>query len=329
MSKGIRNGTTIHRQGGSRLSATSQRPSVLISKLLQNFASKKPLRTGSLIVTVFGDSIAPRGNVVWLGSLIEALEPLGISHRLVRTAVYRLVQDNILANEQEGRRSYYTLTANGRSQFDEATQRIYADQHEEWEDNWCLVLTGLLDAMVKQKVRKDLSWLGFGQFGADVLAHPKPDKPRLLRHLEGLGCREQCVILDAQQPLDQVSLGLDLMVTQAWDLAHLEKAYGDYISQFKPIHEALKKNPKLSPTDAFYIRTFLIHEYRKVLLRDPGLPGQLLPAGWKGQIAYQLTKDVYRRVVDAAETFADMHFENQVGALPPPQKSFYGRFSDN
>ena len=63
---------------------------------------------------------------MWLGSLIKVLEPLGISHRLVRTAAYRLVQDGILTSEQEGRRSFYTLTADGRRQFEEASERIYS-----------------------------------------------------------------------------------------------------------------------------------------------------------------------------------------------------------
>ena len=63
--------------------------------LIEHFKRRKPLRTGSLIVTIFGDSVAPRGGVVSLGSLIGVLDPLGISHRLVRTAVYRLVQEGL------------------------------------------------------------------------------------------------------------------------------------------------------------------------------------------------------------------------------------------
>jgi phenylacetic acid degradation operon negative regulatory protein len=81
----------------------------LTARLFDHFATRKPLRTGSLIVSIFGDSVAPRGGVVWIGSLIEVLAPLGISQRLVRTAVFRLVQDGILTNEQVGRRSFYTL----------------------------------------------------------------------------------------------------------------------------------------------------------------------------------------------------------------------------
>ena len=52
---------------------------MLSTPLIQHFNARTPLRAGSLIVTVFGDCIAPRGGTVWLGSLIEVLSHLGIS----------------------------------------------------------------------------------------------------------------------------------------------------------------------------------------------------------------------------------------------------------
>src|SRR5213080_3968262 len=59
---------------------------------LQQLMSSDPLRAKSLVTTVFGDSIAPHGGAVWLGSLIELLAPFGISDRLVRTSVFRFVR---------------------------------------------------------------------------------------------------------------------------------------------------------------------------------------------------------------------------------------------
>ena len=59
--------------------------------LVDEFRSRPTLRAGSLITTVFGDAIAPRGGTVWLGSLIRALDGFGINERLVRTSVFRLV----------------------------------------------------------------------------------------------------------------------------------------------------------------------------------------------------------------------------------------------
>ena len=47
--------------------------------LVDEFRSRKTLRAGSLITTVFGDAIAPRGGTVWLGSLIRVMADFGIN----------------------------------------------------------------------------------------------------------------------------------------------------------------------------------------------------------------------------------------------------------
>ena len=90
------------------------RPETACKRLLDEYRARPTLRAGSLITTVFGDSIAPRGGTVWLGSLIKVMAEFGVSERLVRTSVYRLVKDEWLRSDQVGRRSYYSLTDAGR-----------------------------------------------------------------------------------------------------------------------------------------------------------------------------------------------------------------------
>lgn len=72
-----------------------------------------PPRSKSVVMTVFGDSIAPHGGAVWLGSLIELLAPFGISDRLVRTSIFRLADEGWLEARRDGRSSLYTLTDSG------------------------------------------------------------------------------------------------------------------------------------------------------------------------------------------------------------------------
>ncbi len=295
-----------------------------IQPILARFANQKPLRTGSLIVTLFGDSIAPRGSAVWLGSLIDTLGTLGVSHRMVRTAAYRLVKDNILTNAASGRRSFYTLTDSGRQEFDQATRRIYTPAPRDWTGGLCMVLTSQVPAKLKTRLRKDLSWLGFGQFGTDLLAHPTPDRETLMRHLDALGCREVCIVFDAHQVGDTQQTALTNAVANAWDLPRLELSYDSFIRLFSPLIDLRLKD--LDAADAFYVRTFLIHEYRKILLRDPALPYDLLPASWKGHDAYLLCAAIYKDVVTASEGYVTTHFANQQGELPPPVSSFWQRF---
>ena len=61
------------------------------------------LIASSLIVTVYGDAIEPHGGAVWLGSLIQLLEPIGINERLIRTSIFRLTKEGWLTAEKVGR----------------------------------------------------------------------------------------------------------------------------------------------------------------------------------------------------------------------------------
>ena len=61
-----------------------------------------PPRSKSLVMTIFGDAIAPHGGAVWLGSLIELLAPFGVNDRLLRTSVFRLAQEGWLVGQPRG-----------------------------------------------------------------------------------------------------------------------------------------------------------------------------------------------------------------------------------
>src|SRR2546430_10846079 len=51
---------------------------------------REPSRSGSIVITVFGDAIVPRGGSVWLGTLLEFFKALDIDSGVVRTAMSRL-----------------------------------------------------------------------------------------------------------------------------------------------------------------------------------------------------------------------------------------------
>ncbi|MCH7981446.1 MAG: hypothetical protein IID59_08065 [Proteobacteria bacterium] len=164
-------------------------------RLIDEFQSRPSLRAGSLITTVFGDSIAPRGGVVWLGSLIEAMGEFGISERLVRTSVFRLAKDGWLQSKQIGRRSFYSLTEEGRERFEQATHRIYGEPVANWDGKWCLLLLSALDSQDRERVRKEAAWLGFGAMSANVLAHPTPDTADLDITLRRLKLADEVVVM--------------------------------------------------------------------------------------------------------------------------------------
>lgn len=293
-------------------------------KLVEQFKSRPTLRAGSLITTVFGDSIAPRGGIVWLGCLIEVMAPFGINERLVRTSVFRLVRDGWLQASKVGRRSYYSLTEEGRRRFDRATSKIYGAPDTRWNGEWCLLLISSLDAAGREKVRKECRWLGFGTLSANVLAHPAPDTAELDATLRRLAVEDAVIVMSGTTRSGGERLRR--LAHSGWDLDELDARYAQFVSTFRPLMAELQKNRGISPQTAFQARTLLIQEYRKILLRDPLLPGELLPERWHGNAAYQLCRNLYRAVYVPADVYVDSKLENADGPLPPPAPEFLQRF---
>jgi len=296
------------------------------ARLIDQFRARRPIRTGSFIVTVFGDSISPRGGTVWLGSLITALENFDINQRLVRTSVFRLAKEGWLTARQKGRRSYYSLTVEGRERFALATSRIYGEPHADWSGEWCLIILPQLEPGERELIRKDLGWLGFGAFSGNLLALPVTDLAQLRAQLADLGHLDKIVVMSATTPGGLYGEPVRKLVHDSWGLADLESRYLAFIGEFEPVLADLKRGGAIDPRIAFQVRTLLIHEYRKILLRDPWLPAELLPDHWHGTVAYHLCRDLYRAVYRETEEYLGDDMETDDGPLPPSAAHFYQRF---
>ncbi|MFC7048843.1 phenylacetic acid degradation operon negative regulatory protein PaaX [Emcibacter nanhaiensis] len=297
-----------------------------LKKLIKEFQQRQPIRAGSLIMTVYGDAIAPRGGTVWLGSLINFLKPLGLNDRLVRTTISRLSKDNWLTPNQVGRKSYYSLTATGRKRFQSATPRIYAGPQTDWDGTWCLVfLPGHL-RQKKDTLRRELGWLGFGNLAAGLLAHPNPDMEALKQTLEMNDVHDEAIILNKARHNLTSGKALEKLVHECWDLADLGDHYHEFLTRYRPVYKSLKESPLSSDEECALLRVLMIHDYRKILLRDPLLPTGLLPTQWEGTSAHQLCRNIYLLLLDGSERYFSENLETADGPLPAPSAIFYQRF---
>lgn len=303
-----------------------------IQKRLDDFCQQKRVQAGSLIISVFGDAVLPRGGRIWLGSLIRLLEPLELNERLIRTSVFRLVKDEWLQTEAVGRRSDYALTPSGRRRFEEASRHIYASRIPPWDHRWRLILVvGELEAKLREQVRTALFWQGFGVLGSDCFVHPGAELATVMDALiaEGLGeALPKLMPLFAADARSAMSASDADLVARAWDLRALAEAYGDFVSTYQPILEELRGgfHGEACDQDAFLLRILLIHDYRRLLLRDPQLPDALLPADWPGQQARLLCKELYRRLEAPCSRHLDRNLCLADGSVPGDDSNLVERF---
>jgi phenylacetic acid degradation operon negative regulatory protein len=295
-------------------------PYPAVAALLRRFRAQRPLRGGSLLMTVFGDAIAPRGERIALGSLIGLARPFGLAERLVRTSVARLAADGWLAALRRGRRSEYRLSDTGHGVFAEATRRIYAVSRVEWDGIWTL-LTVPPGGEARAELRERLHWYGFGQLAPGVFVHPSGSARQAASALPTDGTEGAWRFTSRAESLEADRR----LAAAAWDLADLARRYRRFRDAFAPV-EACGCLHRLAPESAFVVRTLLIHEYRKIHLRDPLLPPALLPEDWVGAEAYALCRRLYAAVFGAAEHHLDAYGATLDGPLPSPGAEVFARF---
>jgi phenylacetic acid degradation operon negative regulatory protein len=301
-----------------------------VDDALRGHMLARPLRAKSLVVTVFGDAIAPHGGAVWLGGLIRLLGPFGINERAVRTTVFRLTREHWLRGEQVGRRSHYTWTESGRRRFEAAFRKIYGTNSEPWDKRWRLVIeTGDQSSGVKRKaLRDELAWIGFGRIAAGVLVHPTIDTESVAAILAEHRAETHVLVMHATHIAASGGDVLADAIRTAWDLERLERDYRAFLARFEPILGELEQRPSADrdPEQCFVVRTLLIHEYRRVILRDPLLPESLLPRNWPGSAAWRLCRDLYQVTHRQTEQHLVATLQTPDGPLPQAAPYFYARF---
>jgi len=282
-----------------------------VDELLDRFHERTPIRAGSLIVTVFGDAVVPRGGVLSTATLLDIMRAFWIKDGLVRTALSRLVGEGWFESSRLGRNSYYRLTPRGSREFKKATERIYLDTPHPWRGSFDLVL---LDNAERQALRAELAERGYGVLGPDLLVAPVGSGPEL----GGASLR-----LTATAP-DRATMRR--LAQRAWPLAEVEARYHRFIATYSPVQRALEAGEPLGDIEALIVRILLIHDFRRVVLKDPLLPADLLPEPWAGRVARDLCATVYLAVAPRAERWLAEHALNDAGLLPPADSAFARRF---
>jgi len=274
---------------------------------------REPSRTGSIIITVFGDAIVPRGGSVALGTLLEFFAAIDVDSSVVRTAMSRLTADGWFEREKVGRNSFYRLVQRERLTFDIATRHIYGPPASDWTGRFELLL--ISNGGDRDAAREALKNAGFGTPLPGVWVAPSgvpiPEEAKGAIRLE----------VSAEDDSGR------RLLSESWPLERTAEAYRRFMKSFEPLRAWVARD-KLSDIDAFTARILLIHHYRRVVLRDPLLPMALLPRDWPGRAARQLCGEIYRGLLPVSEQWLDGHGSNENGLLPAAGKELSRRFAD-
>lgn len=283
------------------------------------FHARRPMRIWSLVITLYGDAIVPRGGSLWLGTLLKFMALMDVSAGAVRAAMSRLASDGWLERARAGRNAYYHLAASGRRSFEVATRRIYAPGPIDWDGDWQICLIATDDPLLRERHRAELRDLGFAVVAPNIMLRPDPMAPAIPADLSS-----DIIVFAASASRDMEVIRT--MVAQAWSLDDLAAAYRALIGAYEPLRGALCGGGRLTPADAIVARTLMMHDYRRVALHDPLFAPRLLPADWPGGPARQLCGDIYRSLKDASEAWLAAEGRNEAGPLPRPGAEFHQRF---
>ncbi|WP_371055591.1 PaaX family transcriptional regulator C-terminal domain-containing protein [Rhodosalinus sp. K401] len=241
-------------------------------------AESRP-RVWSLVITVFGDSVQPRGGSIATVRLQRLMERVGVTSGTLRTALSRLRRDGWVETERTGRHSRYRLSAEGLARFAPATARIYAPPVTAPVTEWTLC-----------------------QGCEEEAGFPVAPGLRLLP-----GKAPEGATLAVTGQLSALAPGMREALLPPEQQAAIAALLADV---------AALDGPEMGPLDAAAARTLLVHRWRRLVLRWPEPPAELLPEALRPRAAAS-PRAAVARIYHALTPAADAWFDTPLDDVPP------------
>ncbi len=247
------------------------------------------LRVWSLVVTVFGDAVEPRGGRIATARLQALLGRIGVEPGALRTALSRLAADGWLDRERAGRVTAYRLGPRGIAETRPAAARIYAAPAPD-PKAWTL---GLGPAPAEAVELGGEAWIAPGRRAAGQIA-----VTGTIAALDAAGRGRACPA--------EAAAALGAVRAEALALAAAA--------------------PGLAAAEAMAARTVLIHRWRRAVLRGQDRPAALLPAGLGDPSPRAAVATAYAALLPASEAWLDSEAEG-LAPMPPATPALASRFT--
>jgi phenylacetic acid degradation operon negative regulatory protein len=244
-----------------------------------------PARPRQLILTVYGLYGRSGGGWLSVAALIRLLADAGVDEPAVRSAISRLKRRGILQPLRRGGSAGYQLSEEALAILREGDARIFRRQRAELADGWLLAVFSVPESQRHRRhaLRSELARLGFGMVAPGVWIVPARLHDATAQALRRLGLDGYADLFRA----DHLAFGDPAAkVRRWWDLGLLEDRYRDFIAAHEPVLRRWRRRgpargePGGRQAFADYVRA--VTDWRRLPYLDPGLPADLLPAGWIG-----------------------------------------------
>lgn len=258
------------------------------------------MKPRSIVFDLFGDYVRYAGGEVRLRALVDLLAAFDVGDSTVRVVMNRLRKEQWFDARREGRETVFALNDRSWRMLDEGRERIFNRTTTGWDRRWSMVIYTVpeSDRPLREELRKELAWLGFGTLAAATWLSPWDrlgaveerfgERPGL--RLDLLRCESTGLAKDRE------------MVERCWDLETLNADYAAWLATWRR-RMADYRAGRLEPREALVERMQLTHSYRLFPFRDPDLPEELVPAGWRGDEAHNLFLEAHELLHSPAESF--------------------------
>lgn len=254
------------------------------------------MQARSALFDVYGDHVTRRGGWAPVAGLVKALFALGIAPPATRTAVSRMAREGWLEPVVSAGQRGYSATCVARRHLEEAHRRIYRGDHPTWDGTWDIVTISHHGSRAsRNRMVASLGYLGYAALASGVWVAPR----RSAELAERLAA-EQAQWHAFTGTFDGMNHEL---AARLWDLDTLAAEYQGFTARLASDQALLEAG--VSAEHAFVMRSRLVHQWRKFLFLDPGLPAAVLPADWPGEQATRRFAETARHLRHPTEAFLD------------------------
>ena len=275
--------------------------------------SSRPLHQ-ELIVTLYGLYARETGSFA-VASLVALLADLGVESGAARSTVSRLKSKGMLERGTDPGPVSYSVSASVMDVFRADDDRIFAPERSRRGDPWALVVFSVPETERNRRyeLRSELANLGFGFVAGGVAIAPSTVLDQAIERLRERDLMGYIDYFTAQYGDAQFGEGdaLRERVRHWWDLEGLDAQYAEFIDDYAGELERWQSKTsevaRLDETghrDAFSTYVPLLTRWRRFPYRDPNIPLELLPAGWKAPRAKALFLELHGMLAAPAEHHA-------------------------